>query len=231
MIRVLVVDDDFMVAKVHSGFVDRTPGFCVVGVAHTGSAALEAIRELQPDVVLLDVYMPDMTGLDVLRHVRAAAGPERSVDVVVVTAASDVASVEQARQAGVVTYLVKPFHYDDLRQRLEHVADVRRKIGELAQRSRPHQQDIDHLFAAAARPAAPSTALPKGLSPETALLVQTVLREAGEGGISATECGERTGLSRVSARRYLEHLSATGRAQVRAKYGRTGRPERRYTAS
>lgn len=227
--RVLVVDDDFMVAKVHSAFVERTPGFTVVGTAHTGAEALAAVRDLQPDLVLLDVYMPDMTGLEVLQQLRASSGPEAAVDVLVVTAANDVESVKQARSGGAVTFLIKPFSYDDLRVRLEHVAELRRRIGELAEApgTGAQQEDVDRVFAAGPARGAP-TSLPKGLSPETAALVERVLREAGADGLSSTECAGRTGLSRVSARRYLEHLANTGQADVSARYGGTGRPVRRY---
>ena len=232
MIRVLVVDDDYMVARVHSAFVERTPGFTVVGTAHDGARALAAVRELQPDLVLLDVYMPDMTGLEVLRQLRGSSGPESAVDVLLVTAASDVESVRRALHGGVASYLIKPFHYDALRERLEHVAQVRRRLAELpaAEPGGAAQGDVDRLFVPELERRATAPSLPKGLSPETLALVQKVLQDAGPDGVSASECAERTGLSRVSARRYLEHISRSGTAEVSARYGGAGRPERRFRA-
>jgi response regulator of citrate/malate metabolism len=227
--RVVVVDDDYMVVRVHSAFVERVPGFEVVGTASDGAGALRAVRELLPDVVLLDVYMPDMTGLEVLQALRASAGPEADVDVLVVTAADDAESVRRALRGGAGGYLIKPFHAEDLRRRLEHLVSVRRRLAELEGRSGSDQAQVDRLLS----PGLPhdgGSPLPKGLSPETTVLVQRVLREAGPDGLSATECAERTGLSRVSARRYLEHFSRTGSAEVSARYGGTGRPERRFRA-
>jgi response regulator of citrate/malate metabolism len=220
VIEVLVVDDDFMVAKLHCGFVDRTPGFTVVGAAHTGSDGLRAARELQPDLVLLDIYLPDMTGLDVLHQLRHEA-PE--VDVLVITAAREADTVRQALRGGIVHYLIKPFAYDDLRERLDHYATAHRGLGG----SHPAEQaDVDRIFGAGAT--GTTAQLPKGLSSETAQLVEEALRGSGTT-LSAAECAERVGLSRVSARRYLEYFVAVGRAEVQLKYGGSGRPERRYS--
>ena len=228
MTRVVVVDDDYMVARVHSAFVERVPGCTVVGTASDGTSALRVVRELLPDVVLLDVYMPDMTGLEVLRELRASSGPEADVDVLMVTAADDAESVRRALRGGVGGYLIKPFSAEDLRRRLEHLVAVRRRVAELPGPGAAQGQ-VDRLVTPALAQE-DSGRLPKGLSPETTELVQRVLQDAGPDGLSATECAERTGLSRVSARRYLEHFSRTGSAEVSARYGGTGRPERRFRA-
>ena len=217
-VAVLVVDDDFMVARIHTQFVERTPGFRVVGVASTGRAALDDIARLQPDLVLLDVHLPDITGIDVLRRLRADGN---DVGVLMVTAAREADTVRAAASGGAVHYLVKPFDYEDLRVRLDtfraaHLA--------LSGSAAPAQHDIDAVFGAAAPASAAS--LPKGLSPETADAVLAALRASGE--LSAAECADTVGISRVSARRYLEHFVARGAASVRLQYGGAGRPERRY---
>jgi response regulator of citrate/malate metabolism len=219
-IRVLVVDDDFMVARVHAGFVNRIAGFTAVGMAHTGATALQAVDELHPDLVLLDIYLPDITGLEVLHRLRSIS-PD--VDVLVVSAARDVESVQQAMRGGVVHYLAKPFDAESLRQRLEEYAGQRHRLEGLTE---ARQEDLDSLFGAAS--GAVRTAMPKGLTAETAALVRTTLVTSGAEGLSATECAEATGLARVSARRYLEFFVDTGRADVRPRYGTTGRPERRF---
>ncbi|GAA0740890.1 response regulator [Dactylosporangium roseum] len=229
MIRVLVVDDDFMVARVHSGFVERTPEYEVVGTAHTGAEAIESVVRLRPDLVLLDIYLPDMTGLEVIQQLRAHAAT--GVDVIVVSAARDAESVKQALRGGVVSYLIKPFRYQDLRERLEQYAEWHRSLGDLTEsrREEARQEDIDRFFARRTGGAAPS-GMPKGITAETIELVRNALRSAGGNGLSAAECAESIGISRASARRYLQHLATTGAAEVRSRYGSTGRPERRFRA-
>ncbi|MFD2094082.1 response regulator [Blastococcus deserti] len=225
MIGVLIVDDDFMVAKVHAGFVTALPGFEVVGTASTGAQALEEVERLRPDLVLLDVYLPDMTGLEVLRRLRASGS---QVDVLVISAARDVESIRSALHGGVLHYLVKPFDRATFAARLRDYAALREDLGELEEAG---QVDVDRLFGlsrgSADRPAGPPT--PKGIAPETLQLVRATLAAAGGEGLSATECSERTGLARVSARRYLEQLVALQEADVRQRYGTAGRPERRFT--
>jgi response regulator of citrate/malate metabolism len=218
-LRVLVVDDDFMVASIHTRFVDRTDGFTVVGQAATGATALAEVERLAPDLVLLDVHLPDLSGIEVLRRLRAAG---RDVGVIVVTAAREADTVRAAAAGGAAHYLVKPFEYDDLVARL---VAFRQSYRALAGADTPDQHDIDAVFSPVGRT---RVALPKGLSPETADLVLAAL---ASGELSAAECAERVGVSRVSARRYLEHFVAAGRAAVRLQYGGGGRPERRYRAT
>jgi response regulator of citrate/malate metabolism len=222
VIRVLVVDDDFMVATVHSRFVEQAAGFAVVGVAHTGAEALAQVEQLRPDLVLLDIYLPDMSGLAVLQRLRGSGTPE--VDVLVVSAARDVDSIKQALRGGVAHYLVKPFDQAALQERLERYAEQRRRLSALTEAC---QEDVDRVFGSL-RLSAGRTTMPKGLTAETEQLVREALSIAGPEGLSASECGSRTGLSRVSARRYLEHLAAMGHAEVRSRYGTSGRPERRF---
>ncbi|MCW4353767.1 response regulator [Hoyosella sp. YIM 151337] len=217
MIRVLVVDDDFMVARVHRGMVERVPGFSVVGVAHTGTAALSMVDELKPDLVLLDVYMPDLSGIEVLRRLRGGDNP---VDVLLITAARDAETIRTALRGGVAHYIIKPFEWSTLRERLLHYQQQHKDLQHIGTAD---QADIDRVFGA---PSAPD-AVPKGMSVQTAELVRDALRTADDG-LSATDCAESTGLSRVSARRYLEYFAETGAAEVRLKYGTAGRPERRY---
>jgi response regulator of citrate/malate metabolism len=220
MIGVLVVDDDFRVARIHRGFVDRVPGFHVVGTAHTGQEALDAARDMQPDLLLLDLYLPDMFGLDVVAQLRTAGN---TCDVLVISAAKEAEAVRGAVRHGVVNYLLKPFGFDDLRQRLEQYADQR--TGMYATEVQ-NQADVDRVLTRASARSM-TAALPKGLSPETAQLVENALRNAAET-LSAAECADQVGLSRVSARRYLQHLHDTAKATVTLRYAVPGRPERRY---
>lgn len=226
-VRVLVVDDDFAVAAVHRGYVESVPGYVVVGQAHTGAEAIRAVEALRPDLVLLDIYLPDVSGLDVLRTLRAAPGPQP--DVIVISAARELESVRDAMVSGVVHYLVKPFSLATLRERLEayasHRADVLRRTAR--PRGELDQGEVDRLLQARHRSltAAP---LPKGLSSRTLELVASTLRHSDEDDLSAAEVADRCGMARVSARRYLEHLATVGLADVRPRYGAAGRPENGY---
>jgi response regulator of citrate/malate metabolism len=219
-IRVVVVDDDFAVAHVNRAFVDAQPGFAVVGEAHTGAEALASIERLRPQLVLLDVYLPDLGGLDVLRRLRADGD---DVEVIAVTAARDLETVRKARLLGVRHYLVKPFSGASLGERL---GEVRRGIA--ADRAAPDtsldQRAVDQFLGAGA---ARHATLPKGLSPASLTRVAERLA-ACLTDASAAELAESLGMSRVSARRYLEHLVITGAAEVAPRYGSAGRPEHRY---
>jgi response regulator of citrate/malate metabolism len=224
VIGVLIVDDDFMVAKVHSGFVSALDGFEVVGTASSGAQALAAVDRLRPDLVLLDVYLPDMTGLEVLRRLRAGGSP---VDVIVISAARDVESIRSALHGGVLHYLVTPFDRRAFETRLRDYAALRGELAELGEAAQP---DVDRMFGMSRGGGQPAPAqTPKGIAPETLELVRRTLEAVGADGLSASECSERTGLARVSARRYLEQLVTQQEADVRQRYGTAGRPERRFT--
>ncbi|MBB5936300.1 response regulator [Streptomyces zagrosensis] len=220
MTRVLVVDDDFMVARLHSRCVAATEGFSVAGVAHSGAEALRAAERLRPDLVLLDVYLPDLDGLSVLRELRAR-DPRHHVDALFITAARDAHTIRTALRSGALYYLIKPFNQSALQEQLRHIGALRHRLADLGEAS---QEDVDQIFGT--RPPG-SRELPKGLAQHTAELMERVMREHPEG-LSASECAAAGALSRVSARRYLEYFAETGRVDITLRYGGTGRPERRY---
>ncbi|SEQ47994.1 Response regulator of citrate/malate metabolism [Lentzea xinjiangensis] len=218
-VRTLVVDDDFAVAAIHRGFLEAMPEFEVVGEAHRGGEALRAVETLRPDLVLLDIHLPDISGLEVLSRLRARSGPP--VDVIAVTAARERETVRQAMSRGVDNYLVKPFtrtaFLDRMREYLAQRTEVQR-LGQVLD-----QDEVDQLMHH--RPRTP--AMPKGLSAVTLRLVIDALRDC-EADLSAQEVGDRAGLSRVSARRYLEHLVTIGKAEVQPRYGMANRPAHGY---
>ena len=221
MIKVLIVDDDFMVAKVHAGFIQRTPGFTVVGAAHTGAQAVAETQRLQPDLVLLDIHLPDINGLDLMHRLREVA-PE--LDVLVISAAREVETVRKALRGGIIHYLIKPFSQTDLQERLEHYRSAYQGLED--SKDVAEQSDVNRVFGLDRSATQGGRPLPKGCSIETLRLVEAALNAAA-GDVSAAEMAEELGTSRVSARRYLEYLHDEGLAEVRLKYG-VGRPERRY---
>lgn len=220
MIEVLVVDDDTRVARVNAAYVEKVPGFHVAGEAHNAAEALRLLDALpRLDLVLMDHYLPDDTGLAVVQEMRRRG---HQTDVIMVTAARDVSTVQAAMRQGALQYLVKPFAFAGLRARLEAYAVLRRTLdggGEA------EQAEVDRIFGALSAPSEPG--LPKGHSPTTAELVRRALMRAG-GALSAQEIADLTGVSRQTAQRYLKLLERTGRARLTLKYGDAGRPEHRY---
>lgn len=222
MISVLIVDDDVRVAQNHRDLVESVPGFTVAAVAHTAATALASVRRHSPDLVLLDLFLPDHSGISVLRELRGPAPGQPMVDVLVITALKDIDNVRAALHSGAVYYLLKPFTMAALRDQLERYAAARRKMNRVDEAT---QSDVDNVFGLLRPPS--GTELPKGMTSATAQLVADTLRDAGSD-LSAVEVAERSGIARVTARRYLEHLCADGRAGLRMRYGSAGRPEHRY---
>jgi response regulator of citrate/malate metabolism len=219
-IQTLIVDDDFQVASIHADYVNRVDNFAVAGVAHTAAAAAEAVRQLRPDLILLDLYLPDEGGLSLLSRLREGAGPHP--DVIAITAARDVASVRSAMKLGAFHYLVKPFRFSVLEERL----DAYRRLWERTNRLKEaDQEDVDSLFGLLrASEVAPP---PKGHSAPTLALVREVFQD-GDAEWSAAEVAEQVGISRPTAQRYLAHLVRSGLLELHLRYGATGRPEHRY---
>ncbi|OPF69362.1 two-component system response regulator [Streptomyces antioxidans] len=224
LLEVLVVDDDVRVARVNAAYVGKVAGFRVAGQAHTAAEALaflEGAQGIHVDLVLLDHYLPDETGLSLVRRLRQLG---HHTDVIMVTAARDIATVQAAMRHGALQYLVKPFTFAGLRAKLEGYAALHRALegdGEAG------QDQVDRIFGALGGASAGPAELPKGHSALTADLVREVLRGA-EGPLSAQEVAERSSLSRQTAQRYLKLLERTGRVRLSLKYGETGRPEHRY---
>jgi len=220
VIRVLVVEDEPVAAEAHRAYVDRTPGFTTAGVAGTGAAALDALARRPVDLVLLDMNLPDGHGIDLCRRIRGAGA---QVDVLAVTSARELATVRAAAAHGVVGYLLKPFTYPALRDRLAAYAEYHARLhagGDAA-----GQDDVDRVLGGV-RPSRPAP-LPKGMGRETLDAVVAAVRAAHEG-LSAAQTAELIGASRITARRYLEYLADTGLVDRAPRYGGAGRPELEY---
>ncbi|MGY1837641.1 response regulator [Blastococcus sp. SYSU DS0510] len=219
MIRVLVVEDEPVAAEAHRTYVDRTTGFATAAVAGTGAVALDALARVPVELVLLDMNLPDTHGLELCRRIRAA---RLDVDVLAVTSARELSTVRAAAAHGVVGYLLKPFTYAALRDRLQAYAEYRDRLP--ADGAAAGQEDVDRALEGP-RPQRQAS-LPKGMHPQTLDNVVTALRAAG--GLSAAEAAAATGTSRITARRYLEFLAETGLATRSPRYGGAGRPETEY---
>lgn len=222
MIATLIVEDDALVAEVHASYVERVPGFEVVGVAHRATEALELLTSRPVDLVLLDFHLPDAQGLELLRLLRARTA--RPIDVIAVTAARDQESIRRAIAQGVVQYLVKPFAFATFADKLERYAAYRDQAERAPQ---AEQADVDALLGTL-RGSVSQRSLPKGLNATTLEHVRNVLSDTAGEPLTAAEVAGRCGLSRVTARRYLEHLAIDGTVQLSMRYGGTGRPEHLY---
>jgi response regulator of citrate/malate metabolism len=220
MIRAVVVDDDFRVAAIHAAYVGKVAGFEVIATAHTAAEATDAVDRLRPDLLLLDLYLPDEHGLELVARLRRDDHPP--VDVIVITAAKDADSVRSAIQGGALHYLLKPFGFPVLRDKLLSYAQMRARLGGIRHAD---QRTVDRVFGALRAPDQLSGA--KGRSVHTLEAVERVL--AGEErDLSAAEVAGRAGMSRATAQRYLSHLHEIGRVDVRLRYGSGGRPEHGY---
>lgn len=220
MIRVLVVEDEPVAAAAHAAYVDRVAGFATVGTVHTGREALRMLESTPVDLVLLDFFLPDMHGLAVCHAMRVAGV---RADVIAVTSARDLASVRNAVTLGIVQYLLKPFTFRSLRDKLLRYAEFSSAL--TPEGVAAGQSDVDSAFAALR--GVDTAALPPGLSDETLTLVVRALQRT-ENALSAREVAETCGLSRVTARRYLEHLAEAGMLARSPRYGGSGRPEVAY---
>lgn len=222
-IRTLVVDDDFRVAGIHAAYVQKVEGYEVAGQAHSAADALRAVETLSPDLVLMDIYLPDGDGLGVVRKLLER---DRHPDVVVITAARDISTVRTAMQLGAVHYLVKPFGFAALAERLVSYRALRLRMSGLADEA--DQADVDALFGLLRAPVSETATPSKGHSAPTLELVRHAV-QAAAGDVSAAEVAETIGVSRATAQRYLTYLTKHGIVRLQLRYGSAGRPEHRYS--
>ncbi|MCL6612646.1 MAG: response regulator [Peptococcaceae bacterium] len=218
-IEVVIVEDDPMVVEVNKGFVNAVPGFKVAGVARSGKEAIEMIREAVPDLVLLDIFLPDIDGVATLQEIRRIGLP---TDVIVVTAAQDAETIQNVFRYGAIDYIIKPFKFNRLKSALNCYATLHNRF---KRQSYMNQAEIDSL--SLSRGQQIEEGVPKGLNEITLKQVYLYLLKEGTA-LSAEEVAEGVGLARVTARRYLDYLEKTGKVILELQYGSVGRPVNRY---
>lgn len=221
-IEILIIEDDKRIVDIHRRFIDRIEGFTVVGSAHTGEEAKDWVQALTPDLVLLDVYLPDALGTEILRFIHDNS-PE--TDIIFITAAAEVDIVKKAYRRGVADYILKPLTFDRFKESLLSYKVKREKLAGVG----IMKEDSIHFLWNKTNNAAenPDSLPPKGIDPITKEKVVSHLKRI-EGGITAETLGVEIGVSRSTARRYLEYLVSEKRAYTELIYGSVGRPERRY---
>jgi response regulator of citrate/malate metabolism len=223
MISTLIIEDDYHVASIHGAYLRRVDGFEVAGHASTLAGGRDALRRLAPTLVLLDIYLPDGNGLELLHESLELSGPR--ADFLVISAARDMQSVRAAMQQGAVHYLVKPFNYAQLEERLIAYRELSRRLDRIGGgvEREAEQHEVDALYNLLRGPSAP----PKGQSRPTMSLIRELLEHSPED-LSAAEIAAQIGISRSTAQRYLAELSRQGKVELKLHYGTAGRPEHRY---
>jgi response regulator of citrate/malate metabolism len=222
-LTVLVVDDDYRVASLHVAFVEKIEGFEVVGQAHTAAEALDLAARLSPDLVLMDIYLPDVDGLRTVQEMLGRPSPPAAI---VISAANDVDNVRSALRLGVTHYLVKPFSFAALAERLAAFRDAAARIEGLPNEAT--QGDINRIFDLLRPPKTPAVRPELSRLAPTLQLVYDALTSARTG-LSASDIAKGLGMSRATAQRSLTQLEQSGAIALELKYGRTGRPEHRYS--
>jgi response regulator of citrate/malate metabolism len=219
VIPTLVIDDDYRVARIHAAGVEQVQGFHCVGEAHSAAEARIAIRDLQPELLLLDLHLPDEDGLSLLRSLKAATS--RAPDCIVITAARGLDAVRTAMDLGAFYYIVKPFGFAQLRDQLEAYRRWREQIEGADQAD---QATIDALYNLLR---GPTTSAPPSQLPPTMVKILGAVSAAAEP-TSASEIAQQLGMSRPTAQRYLTDLERRGLLELDLAYGSAGRPIHRY---
>ncbi|AIG26351.1 response regulator [Brevibacillus laterosporus] len=222
MFRVVIIEDDPMVQELHRLFIQQVEGFTVIGVASNGLEGLSMIQELQPDLAIMDIFMPSQNGIETLKQLRSGDNP---VEIIVITAAKDMETIQTMMRHGAFDYIMKPFKFERIKQALDNFSKYAKQTGEHATMS---QSELDSLlFGQPAKQERQQQELPKGLHSITMHQIKQFMVEQKQS-MSAEEVAEHVGLARVTARRYLEYLERTQMVERDVQYGGVGRPVNRY---
>ncbi|MDD9269421.1 response regulator [Paenibacillus sp. GCM10023248] len=225
-IEVLIIEDDVKIAEINRRFIEKVEGFRVVGIATDDVQAKEQLDILRPDLVLLDVYFPGASGLDMLSYIRQHY---RDSDVIMITAAKEVETIKEAVRGGAFDYIMKPLIFNRLQETLLRYLDFHRELNRLNSSSTINQGDVDRLLAGSGKkePRSEASFLPKGIDKLTLVKIVQAISTAADG-MTAEQIAKEIGVSRSTGRRYLEHLVSSGEVFADLSYGLVGRPERVY---
>jgi two-component system CitB family response regulator len=224
-ITVVIVEDDENAVNIYKQFTNQLDQFTVIATASTGKQALNILHAAQPDLILLDIFLPDMNGIDLLREIRREY---RGIDVILITAANDTETVSEAIRGGAFGYLIKPIIIDKLLATLNQYDMTRRQ---LHNSNLVNQDKVDTLFRTISNSNTANDvqiiSLPKGIDKHTLKMVRSKIQNVN-GSLNADELGQLVGISYSTMRRYLEYLVSCNEMEVEVLYGSVGRPERKY---
>ncbi|WNC13387.1 response regulator [Brevibacillus brevis] len=226
-VRVLIIEDDLRIAEVNRRFVEKVSGYEVVGIAANMEEAKDQLELLQPDLVLLDIYFPDMNGLAFLTYIKEH---HPDCDVIMLTAAKEVETVVDAIRYGVYDFITKPLIFSRLQETLRSYQEYQGKIRAWREEGETiNQEEIDQLIRGKGMKAPKESKLVKGIDRITLEKISSFLMQAESA--TTDQVSKETGISRSTARRYLEYLVAMGEASADLSYGVVGRPERVYRSA
>ena len=217
-LSVFIVEDDPMVLEVNKGFLEKTNGFELIGESTHGRDAYEKIVAKKPNLILLDMFLPDMTGMELFLKLRADRIPS---DVIMITAARDAQTVQEALRLGAIDYLIKPFRFDRFEKALQQ---YRNTVKKLANTNSFKQEDIDQWLGIHYE----TIELPKGLNDITMKQISEYLI-ANRAPITSEQLAQNVGMARVTVRKYLDFLATKGSVHINLKYGTVGRPTKYYS--
>lgn len=220
-IEILIVEDDKRISDIHRRFIEKLEGFKVIGSAYTGEEAKDWIISYMPDLILLDVYLPDTLGTDLLAIIQEHS-PD--TDIIFITAAAESEIVKKAFRGGVADYILKPLTFEKFKESLL-LYKTKRDI--LTGSGRVQEDLIKSLWNNTSSVPSSEEAPPKGIDPITREKVVNHMKKVNDG-ITAEALGLEVGVSRSTARRYLEYLVSEKLVYAELIYGSVGRPERRY---
>ena len=225
-IEVLIVEDDLRIAEIQKLFIEKIEGFQTIGIASSYVEAKSFIEIMQPDLLLLDMYFPDMNGLDILKEIKQQS---KQMDVIMITATKEIEKVQEAIKIGIFDYIIKPVVFERFKQSLLRYQEYYIKLSELGKGNFPvTQQQVDKLLRKEMNDKErEQTSLPKGIDRMTLEKVMVVLGKSSPG-LTAEIVAKEIGVSRTTARRYLEHLMSEEKIEADLTYGTVGRPERVY---
>ena len=221
-LSVVIAEDDSKISEIQSRFIEKIEGFEVVGIANTIAESEEMIDVFQPDLVLLDVYFPDGSGVDLLWKIRRLY---KNTDVIFITAAKEVGILQDAIRGGVFDYILKPMTFSRFQSTLRKFFDQRNQLEEMTNLDQVH---VDQIIHPAQDSAQTDIKTPKSIDPLTLEKVEDEVSKLDDDGANAETMGLQIGISRTTARRYLEFLVSKGTVKPSLVYGSVGRPERLY---
>jgi len=224
LINILIVEDDPMVAELNRQYIEMVDDFCVRHILHTANEAISFLDSCEVDLVLLDLFMPGMNGLELLKQIREKG---KGVDVLVVSAACDNDTIMKVLRLGAIDYIIKPFEFLRLKNALLNYKDL---VQVMKEKNQVNQEDLDLYLLGREHTEDVPNLLPKGIDHNTLKRSWNKMQEKGASEFSTEELAGEVGISRVSMRKYLEFLRELGALELKLVYG-IGRPVYQYHCS